>query len=102
MICRGCKNDHAFRVRIGYDPVLKISSECCDKCGTVGQIGIPDVYWPGHPYYSENITDRMGKPILLESRQHKMRVMRQQNMSEMGDRYHGSRDGAYKYAIKQK
>lgn len=87
--CRGCGNDHAYRVSIrlvGEDYV-----DICNRCGDVGSTYVPDVYWPGYAYKSENITDKNGEPILLTSRRHKAEVMRQQGIVEAGDRYHGSR-----------
>ena len=97
MICVNCGNKCASRIRIRFDKKIGKLEEC-ERCGTVGSAGVPDVYWPGHAYKSENITDRMGNPILLESRQHKANVMREQGISECGDRSHGTRIGAYKYA----
>lgn len=88
--CRGCGNERAHRLSVrragtGF-------ADFCDRCGAWGPgAGVPDVYWPGHAYKSDNITDANGDPILLTSRRHKADVMRQQNLSEAGDRYHGGR-----------
>lgn len=96
MIC-ACGNKVATKMRIRFD-AKGMKHENCNHCGEVGSAYVPDVYWPGHAYTSENITDKMGNPILLESRQHKARVMKEQGMVEAGDRYHGTSIGAYKYA----
>lgn len=94
MICGTC-NEFTHRIRVRFDDGIK--SEICDRCGDVGKVGLPDVFWPGHAHYNPNITDNMGKEILLTSRNHKARVMKEQRMSEAGDAYHGSKQGAYKH-----
>lgn len=76
------------------------SVETCNFCGSFSTTYIPDVYWPGHSHTNPNITDRMGNPIYLESRQHKARVMKEQGLSEAGDRVHGSVQGNYGYFVK--
>lgn len=98
--CRGCGNDAAYRVQVRMiesEPV-----DICNRCGDVGSAHVPDVYWPGHAYKSDNITDANGVPILLTSRRHKADVMRQQNLSEAGDRYHGSRMESLKHMIPER
>jgi len=53
--------------------------------------GIPDVYWPGHEHYNENLTDNMGNPILLKSRRHKAEALKMMGVTETGDRVRGAR-----------
>jgi len=95
--CRGCGNSAAYRVqaRMIENKIIDI----CDRCGDVGSAHVPDVYWPGHAYKSENITDANGNPILLTSRRHKAEVMREQGLSEAGDKYHGSRVETLKHMV---
>lgn len=86
--CDGCGNKLAYKISIHY---TKEGRDCsCDKCGSVGLSGIPDVYWKG-THSCENITDNMGTPIVFTSRRHKAEVMKKQGISEAGDMYHGSR-----------
>lgn len=95
MECRGCgKHAHYLKIRF----VDGVAIENCKNCGAVetSNVGIPDVYWPGHAHTNPNITDRMGREILLTSRRHKAEVMRKQGISEAGDRVHGTVFGNYK------
>lgn len=88
--CDGCGNKLAYKISMFRTDEGDFSS-WCDKCGSVGSTWTPDVYWPGHAYASEHVTDTMGNPITFESRRHKAEVMRQQGISEAGDMHHGSR-----------
>jgi hypothetical protein len=96
MNCRGCKRTDAFHVSTRFDAKTGEANDVCNWCGgsSRGEVPYaPDVWWPGHAYTSENITDKMGKPILMESRQHKVRVMREQGIREAGDTFRGVRSG---------
>lgn len=106
MECRTCHNDRPITVRAIYSLKEGII-ESCDRCGQVSMPQMPDVYWPGHQHTNPNITDNMGNPILLESRQHKAKIMKQKGIIEVGDRYHGAsfvpgrRPGDYRYGKKK-
>lgn len=90
--CANCGNKHAHRWRVSYGKDGR--TESCDACGNIGSVYLPDVYWPGRTYTSENICDANGRPIPLESRGHKARVMNEMGIQEAGDRYHGTRIGS--------
>jgi len=92
--CDGCGNEKAASLFISYGKEGRIC--ICDRCGHTGIASSPDVYWPGHTYESQNITDRMGKPIPLTSKRQKAKIMKEMGLKEVGDRVHGSRDGSYK------
>lgn len=98
--CRGCGNDKAYRVSVRL--IGGTYTDICNRCGSVGSTYVPDVYWPGQAYKSENITDKNGNPILLTSRRHKAEVMREQGIVEAGDRYHGSRMESLNHMAAQK
>lgn len=98
--CRSCGNDKAYRISVRM--IDETPVDICNRCGDVGSTYIPDVYWPGYAYKSENITDKNGNPILLTSRTHKATVMREQGIVEAGDRHHGSRMEALKDMAPQK
>lgn len=91
--CRGCGNDKAYHLSMKI--IEGVPYDICDRCGLTSSSmsSVPDVFWPGHAYKSENILDSHGQPILLTSRRHKADVMRQQGLSEAGDTHHGSRMG---------
>lgn len=92
--CRGCGSNvsHHTQTRI-VEGELR---DTCDRCGSVGNAGVPDVYFKG-PHTNPNITDLMGRPIELTSRRHKADVLRKQNAREAGDSYHGTKQGAFKH-----
>lgn len=98
MICSTCNNE-AHHVHVSIDEKGK-KTESCNRCGSYSTTWRPDVYWPGHPHTNPNITDRMGREILLTSPRHKAQVMREQGLSEAGDRYHGSVAGNTAYFLK--
>ena len=97
MICGTC-GEECYHSHVAYSDSGE-RMETCNNCGNVTITYIPDVYWPGHVHTNPNITDRMGHPIELTSRRHKAQVMRQQGISEAGDRFHGSVSGNYSYFV---
>ncbi len=67
--CRGCGNTEAYHKRaVWFDGDVE---EVCDKCG--------------------NLTDKMGRPIEIQSKRHKKEVMDRLGVSEAGDKV-GGRD----------
>jgi len=92
MKCDGCGNDNAtfLRRKIGKD----IDLECCDRCGQVGSVNAPDVYFKG-PYRDEHLIDvkdpREHQGVVIHSRREKHERMRRLGVHELGDRYHGTR-----------
>lgn len=67
---------------------------CCDRCGVLPQLGIPDVYFR-EPYMDPNLPhphrpwEKDG--VFVTSKEHKARLMREQNLVESGDKVHGMR-----------
>lgn len=62
--------------------------EECDQCGHVASTWVPDVIFKGI-HKDPNIVDLMGNEILIESRQHKARLLRERGMREANDSWHG-------------
>lgn len=89
MLCNNCGNDCAYRLRIHG------GSESCDRCGALSTLSVPDVYFPG-PYLDPNLA-HPSRPhekdgVWVTSRSHKAQLMREQNIHEVGDKHHGSRN----------
>lgn len=87
MICTNCGNKKAIRQRFWQ------GGECCDRCGGLGNLRVPDVYFPG-PYVDPNLghPDRPHERdgVLVTSKQHKARLMKEQGLTEKGDRRGGA------------
>ena len=89
MVCKNCNNDRAFRWRKFED-----GSESCDKCGSIPSTQFSDVYFR-EPYLDPNLA-HPSRPwekdgVWVGSREHKARLMREQDLREAGDRRGGSR-----------
>lgn len=91
MLCR-CGNAEARCVRVWFEKNEageRERQECCEACGSAGNVYVPDVYDYTKPL--ENLCDReTGKPLEFISRSHKARYMRERGVSEVGDRIHGA------------
>lgn len=88
MLCNGCGNTTATRIRISE------SYEVCDSCGGLGSLSVPDVFFD-KPYLDPHLVD-VKKPeqkdgVWIESRRHKAEVMRTLGVREFGDRRGGAR-----------
>ncbi len=89
--CQGCKTDTATftltKIRNGH------LIESCNQCGSDARMtGVPDVYWPGHRYFDQNLGDEQHSDgQWIESKRHKAAVMKAQGATEAGDRKHGAR-----------
>ena len=87
MICNACGNQHAHRIRMGA------AYQCCDRCGGLGNVRHSDVYFRA-PYLDPNLAhpkrpwEKDG--VWVESREHKARLLSEQNLREAGDRQHGA------------
>ena len=67
---------------------------CCDSCGGLASVSIPDVYFK-QPYRDPHLID-VTKPeqkngVLIESRSQKAAIMKQLGVREAGDRKGGCR-----------
>jgi len=90
MKCDGCGNENATRIRTYFDD-NKQMKEICDKCGVVSNTASPDVYFRD-AYFDGNLGD--GKHPYgqwITSKTHKAKIMREQGVSERGDRIRGAR-----------
>lgn len=101
MECGNCGNKFARAWRVGGHGATRW--ECCDKCGSVGNVGIPDVYYKG-PYWDENLSSQEHPgPKFITSRREKQYWLNKCNLREAGDRVHGATtfDSIYhKHAVK--
>lgn len=113
MKCNGCGRPDAVRVKIYGDGV-----EICDAkdCGnlSIGEACVPDVWFPG-PYIDPNLAHPKrpweiqkvvggGDGVLVTSKRHKARLLREQGLHEAGDRRRGMRredKAAMKRAVAQ-
>jgi len=88
MICRTCGNQNAYVVRTVFQESELL--DFCDSCSRISVSWDPDVYLPKIGHKFENLCDKMGNPIEIRSKRHKAEIMREQNVSEAGDRIHGA------------
>ncbi len=89
--CRGCGNTEAYHKRaVWFDGDVE---EICDKCGNLPMIDayVPDAYVGHIGQTFQNLTDKMGRPIEIQSKRHKKEVMDRLGVSEAGDKV-GGRD----------
>lgn len=95
MMCSGCGNEtYAKRSVLEHGQWL----ESCDRCGEGSIPGIADVYFrsPGDHY---GLYDpKTASPIYITSKAHKAQVMKEQHLSEAGDRKHGAINFDEKYS----
>ena len=93
MKCGGCSNEHAYH--IVYRGEGSGLVECCDRCGNLGSISVPDVYLGpgGGVRVEENLADpKTGKPIPFQTKKEKAEIMKMLGVREAGDRFHGARN----------
>lgn len=92
MVCDGCGNQVAAKLKFKCNDEGVLICKC-DKCGNFGgTVNVPDVYWPGHRYFDQNLgNEKFPYGQWIESKQHKQKIMREQNLVEKGDRVKGSR-----------
>lgn len=93
MKCRGCKNEHAYRITtFMVDGEL---NDRCDRCGDTSSGPLnPDVYYGygSGTHIEENIADpATGKPIPFSSKREKWEAMKKAGVIEAGDRVKGYR-----------
>lgn len=92
MICDGCGNDAARRIRYTRH------GETCDVCGGLpADVGAPDVYFR-KPYLDPNLAhpDRPNESrqggVWVTSKRHKAALLAEQNLVERGDKRGGARN----------
>lgn len=79
--CGNCGNKAAVRWRISYGKDGR--REECDQCGRASSSCLPDVYFR-RAHKDANIVDNMGNPILIESKGHKQKLLRERGWVEAG------------------
>lgn len=89
MVCDACGNPEARRLRYRLS-----GGQCCDRCGSLSNYSVPDVYFAG-PYRDPNLVD-VRKPqhrdgTWIESRRQKADLMARLGVMEAGDKRHGMR-----------
>ena len=83
MTCNGCGNDEAYRIR------MFMSGEVCDRCGDIGGLWVPDVYFDDKPVWTlPNWPD--GKERTFSSKRDKAVYLRSMGFSETGDKVRGA------------
>lgn len=67
----------------------------CSGCPQPVQVsGVPDVYIGHAGQTFQNLTDKMGRPIEIQSKRHKKQVMDSKGLIEAGDKVNGRAYGS--------
>ena len=87
MLCRGCGNTEAYRIRSGYyknEQGQRTAYDVCDKCGDVRNISLsPDVSDVKEPYFDPNLCDKEHKHgQWISSRGHKAEILKKLGLRE--------------------
>jgi hypothetical protein len=95
VICEGCNNQHAARIRVQFVEGKKWES--CDQCGNVAPVWLPDVYLgnKGGIQTDENLVHpQTGKPIPFQTKREKAAIMKMLNVrqSPSAEHQHGGRN----------
>jgi len=90
--CSGCGNKEAYKTASMFtenEQGERVNTEWCDRCGTVSNVWMPDVFWDGKP--EENLADGAdGKPRVFGSKRDKAIYLKSKGIFEAGDSYHGA------------
>lgn len=98
MLCNGCGNDVAARIRgmVGKDGKYY---EMCDECGKVPPVWLPDVYLgsKGGTQIDEQLCNAKGEPIPFQTKREKAAIMNmlQVRQADSAERQHGFRNEMY-------
>lgn len=91
MNCSNCKNEKAWHVVSRFSSETGDFEECCDACGLEGAgPGMPDAYFQRAGQTFQNLCDKMGRPIEIQSKRHKQEVMNKLGVSEAGGTVNGA------------
>lgn len=91
--CSSCGSFEWYEIRTMIEGTDVL--DCCSNCPKPVQVdGVPDVYLSHVGQTFENLTDKMGHPIEIQSKQHKKRVMADLGVREAGDRVNGATYGS--------
>lgn len=85
MVCAGCGNPEAYRTR-----TYAGGAQVCDRCGGLGPLALPDVFWDGMPEHGLADDPVSGGPRVFLSRGQKARYLKEKGLVEAGDRIRGS------------
>lgn len=88
--CKGC-GEEAFTFNGWIE--AGVYHEICDRCGSPASGGVPDVYLRRSGQTFQNLCDKMGHPIPIQSKRHKKEVMDSLGVREAGERVNGARFG---------
>lgn len=87
--CSSCGSPDWYEIRTCMEGTEVY--DWCSNCDDPVSVGCaPDAYLPRAGMTFENLCDKMGKPIPIMSKAHKMQVMREKGVIEAGDRQGGS------------
>lgn len=87
--CSNCDSLTWYEMRTVFEDLKPY--DWCNDCPDPVKVGsIPDVYLKHIGQTFENLTDAMGKPIPIQSKQHKKEVMEKLGVREAGDRINGA------------
>lgn len=85
--CTNCGNKNAYHTRSWYNGQLERIEQVCNNCGLDGAgETVPDVYLPRSGMTFQALCDKTGKPIPIQSKQHKQQVMNELGLRECPDR----------------
>lgn len=103
-ICTNCGNQNAYHTRSWYNDKVERIEQICNGCGLDGGgETIPDVYLPRSGMTFQALCDKTGKPIPIQSKQHKQQVMNELGLREHPDRLTGNKswvEGSREYRKK--
>lgn len=88
--CRGC-GEEAFTFNGWIE--AGVYHEVCDRCGNPSTTHVPDAYLKRAGQTFENLCDKMGRPIPIQSKRHKKEVMDRLGVREAGETVNGARFG---------
>lgn len=95
MKCEGCGNESAYHI-VGSgkwipdypnaDGTRGRKDEWCNRCGSLANFALPDVWCPNGGYFDENLCDAQHpKGQHVGSKKHKTEILKRLNLRETGD-----------------
>lgn len=91
--CSGCGNEKAYITKSGWytnERRERVPYEMCDRCGALGTVAVPDVYWDGTEEHGLPDDPHTGKPRVFGSKAEKAQFLKAHGLQESGDKVHGS------------
>lgn len=87
--CRSCGSMKWSEMRSVLEDGVMI--DWCSECSAVRADGVPDVYLPRSGMTFGALCDKMGNPIPIQSKRHKLQVMNDLGLREHPDRLKGDK-----------